>query len=364
MSPPKILHVVSAGELGGAERMLFDLVRHDTESAHAVALYSPSDAIVQAFRERVPELHVRRVRSEGPVAMLARAYGSAEAEWLERAWKSTAANVLHLHTFGAQVVGARVGRALRAPIVRTEHSTRVFDDPSCWALVRSTIEDARVSCSVSEAVRRVALAKAGARLRDARVVPNGVDVDTFSPLPRRSAARKRVAIVGRIEPRKGVDIALEALAPFQDLEIDIVGDGPDAPAIRALARSLGMLGRTRFRGHVTDVHAALGEVDLVVSGARKEGLGLALLEAMAARRLVVATPTGGVPEFLQEGRTGFLAANGSKGALSRAVSRALAVPEATTEAILDRAATLVLSRFSVGAMCRAYAAIYRELLAH
>ena len=196
------------------------------------------------------------------------------------------------------------------------------------------------------------------------VVPNGVDVDTFSPLPRRSAARKRVAIVGRIEPRKGVDIALEALAPFQDLEIDIVGDGPDAPAIRALARSLGMLGRTRFRGHVTDVHAALGEVDLVVSGARKEGLGLALLEAMAARRLVVATPTGGVPEFLQEGRTGFLAANGSKDALSRAVSRALAVPGATTEAILDRAATLVVSRFSVGAMCRAYAAIYRELLAH
>ena len=98
---------------------------------------------------------------------------------VEPARKSTSANVLHLHTFGAQVVGARVGRASRTPIVRTEHSTRVFDDPSCWALVRSTIEDARVSCSVSEAVRRVALAKAGPRLRDARVVPNGVDVDTF-----------------------------------------------------------------------------------------------------------------------------------------------------------------------------------------
>lgn len=364
MSPPKVLHVVSAGELGGAERMLFDLVRHDPESAHAVALFSPSDAIVQAFRERVPELHVRRVRSEGPFAMLARAYGSAETEWLERVRRSSAADILHLHTFGAQVVGARVGRAARAPVVRTEHSTRVFDDPSCWALVRSTISEARVSCSVSEAVRRVAVAKAGGRLGDARVVPNGVDVDTFTRLPSRPHGRKRVAIVGRIEPRKGVDVALEALLPFEDLEIDIVGDGPDAPAIRALARSLGMLGRTRFRGHVADVHAALGEVDLVVSGARKEGLGLALLEAMAARRLVIATPTGGVPEFLEDGRTGFLAANGSKDALSRAVSRALAVPETTTEAILERASAMVLSRFSVRAMCRAYAAIYRELLAH
>jgi glycosyltransferase involved in cell wall biosynthesis len=275
--------------------------------------------------------------------------------------RSSGANILHLHTFGAQVVGARVGRAARAPIVRTEHSTRVFDDPSCWALVRSTLGEARVSCSVSEAVRRVALEKAGARLRDARVVPNGVDVDTFAPLPRRPPGRRRVGVVGRIEPRKGVDVALEALAPFEDVEIDVVGDGPDAPAIRALARSLGMLGRTRFRGHVADVHAALGEVDMVVSGARKEGLGLALLEAMAARRLVVATPTGGVPEFLHDGRTGFLAANGTKEALSRAVARALAVPDTTTEAILERARAAVVSRFSLTAMCRAYAAIYREL---
>lgn len=360
----RILHVVSAGELGGAERMLVDLAKGETIDTHTIALFSPSERVRSTFREEGLRVVERRVRSEGPFAMLVRSLGPADVAWLSGVISDTRADVVHLHTFGSQVVGTRAALARNRAIVRTEHSTRVFDDPSCWAFARFCIPSATVSCAVSAAVLEVARAKAKGTAERMRVVPNGVRLEGFPELPPRVASGpRRAAVVGRLEPRKGIDVVLRAVARVPDLHLDVCGDGPDAPMLRELARRLGIAGRTRFLGHTSEVHAALRDIDVVLSGARKEGLGLALLEAMATGRLVVATPVGGVPEFVVDGATGFLSTDGSPEALARAAVRALGLSVTDRDAILGRARALVVEKYSLGAMRAAYAAIYREALA-
>lgn len=359
----RVLHVVSAGELGGAERMLVDLVRRhpDDRDTHTIALFSPSERVRATFRGEGLHVLERPVRSEGPLAMLVRSLGTSDVTWLEQAILETRADVVHLHTFGSQVVGTRAALAQKRPIVRTEHSTRVFDDPSCWAFVRFCLPRATISCAVSESVRETARKTSRSAVENMRVLPNGVRLDAFSELAGRPpAGRARAAVVGRLEARKGIDVVLRAVARIPELELDVCGDGPDAPALRELARSLGLAGRTRFLGHTSDVHDALRNVDLVVSGARKEGLGLALLEAMAARRLVVATPVGGVPEFVDDGQTGFLSTDETPEALARAIGRALRLTLEAREVILSRARALVVQTYSVDAMRAAYAKVYRE----
>ena len=359
----RVLHVVSAGELGGAERMLVDLAKGETDT-HTIALFSPSERVRSTFREEGLRVVERPVRSEGPLAILVRSLGPADVAWLSGVISDTQADVVHLHTFGSQVVGTRAALGRNRAIVRTEHSTRVFDDPSCWAFARFCIPKATVSCAVSTAVLEVARAKAKGAVARMRVVPNGVRLEGFPELPPRIASGpKRAVVIGRLEPRKGIDIVLRAVARVPDLHLDVCGDGPDAPMLRELARSLGIVGRTRFLGHTSDVLGALRDVDIVLSGARKEGLGLALLEAMATGRVVVATPVGGVPEFVLDGSTGFLATDGSPEGLARAAIRALGMSATHHEALVRRARALVVEKYSLDAMRVAYAAIYREVLA-
>ncbi len=362
----RILHVVSAGELGGAERMLVDLAKDQTHDAHTLALFSPSERVRAAFRDAGLRVLERPVRSEGPLAMLARSLGPRDVAWLSDVIAEDHADLVHLHTFGSQVVGTRAALARNRPIVRTEHSTRVFDDPSCWAFVRFCLPHAKVSCAVSGSVREVARKKGERYVARMRVVANGVRLEAFPALSPRAAhspgRAPRAAVVGRLEPRKGIDVVLRAVARVPRLELDVCGEGPDAPALRELARRLGLSGRTRFLGHTNDVHAALTEVDLVISGARKEGLGLALLEAMASGRIVVATPAGGVPEFVVDGRTGFLAVNGSADALAHAISRALQLSNDARAKMVTQARDLVVRTYSLEGMRAAYAAVYRAAL--
>lgn len=372
----KILHVLSAGEVGGAERMVIDLAR-ETEHRHAFALFAPppkagqADAVRDFFQASGVPLFDRGPVSDGPLGTLRRSLGSDDVSWLVELVHRERIDVLHVHTFGSQGVGTRAALATGRALVRTEHSTRIFDDPSCWVFARRTLPKAHVSCAVSEDVRKTAEKKTRAVTAHMRVVPNGVDLARFPFLPAASARarsgesqRPRLVVVGRLEPRKGVDLVLEAVSRLPHVTLDVVGDGPSGPALQTLARSLGLLGRTRFLGATRNVSAALAEADIVVSGARKEGLGLALLEAMASGRPVVAPRVGGIGEFLREGETGFLAEASAPNervlALTRALDRALATPAPALEALVARARAEVETRYSLEAMHDGYRRAYRD----
>jgi glycosyltransferase involved in cell wall biosynthesis len=168
-------------------------------------------------------------------------------------------------------------------------------------------------------------------------------------------------MVGRLERRKGVDLALEALARVPEATLDIVGDGCERAALERMARALGVAGRVRFHGHLDDTREVLAGADAALSSSREEGLGIALLEAMAMERPVVALPVGGVPEFVKDGETGWLSQARTSEALARAMLDAV-TSGGLRDAFGKAARATVVGAYSMRAMCEGYRAVYEALV--
>ena len=358
-----VVHVVAAGEIGGAERMLVDLARGG-EREHVVALFTPNDALRQLFLRAGLDVEDRGPVREGPLPYLASSLGPLDVRWLARVLRRRRASVVHLHTFASQVLGTRAARRVGARILRTEHSTRAHDDPSCRPFTRWSLPRADVVVCISEHIRRrVArrarlLARRGVRLV---TIHNGVDTERFTPpSPRPLAARVRFCALGRLDPRKGLDVALEALRLVPEAELVVVGDGEARTGLEQLTRRLGLGERVRFEGYAADVREAIAGADVALSSAREEGLGIALLEAMSMARPVVAVPTGGIPEIVAHGETGWLASDRSAPALAEAM-RAACRDAAERQRRGEAARGRVLARFSIEAMRHGYEELYISL---
>lgn len=174
--------------------------------------------------------------------------------------------------------------------------------------------------------------------------------------------------VANLFPRKGHDVMLRALpdilAASPDAHYIIVGSGDSAyeQGLRTLIRDLDLERRVRLVGFQPQVDHFLAAMDLYVHPALLEGFGIAVLEAMAAGRPVVATRTGGLPELLGDGEAGVLVEAGDPQVLARAVSELLRDPRraaALGEAGRMRART----HFSVDAMMEQLTTSYGALLA-
>jgi glycosyltransferase involved in cell wall biosynthesis len=345
----KVVHVVAAGEIGGAEKMLRDLVTNEAD--HAIALFTPNDALRRFFGGL--DVEDRGAVTEGPMSYLRSTLGDRDVSWLAGVLERRGAAIVHLHTFASQVLGTRAALRVGARIVRTEHSTRVYDDPSCWPFSRWSLERADAIVFISEHVARAAARRGHPK---GTIIPNGVDVAHFSPRPReRRPGPTRFVIVGRLDPRKGVDLAIDALAQVPDAELVIVGEGSERAALESKARGVPV----RFLGRVDDVRDAIGDADAALTSAREEGLGIALLEAMAMERPVVGVPIGGIVEVVTP-ETGWIAAARSPAALAAAMREAAATA-AERERRGAAARARVEARFSLSKMREAYAALYRSL---
>ena len=136
-----------------------------------------------------------------------------------------------------------------------------------------------------------------------------------------------------VEPKKGLRVLLEAVSilkqrtPSCDCQVLIVGDGLAREGLEALGRDLGLGGSVVFAGERRDVPRILPILDLFVLPSLYEGFGIAILEAMAAARPVVATTAGGIAEFVDHGRSGLLVEPGNPIALSDAIRTVLGRPD-------------------------------------
>lgn len=144
----------------------------------------------------------------------------------------------------------------------------------------------------------------------------------------------RILAVGRLAADKGFDYLLRAAAELLQggvaLEVEILGDGPEGPALRALAATLGIADRVRFGGWVPfrEVHEAMQRATVLVhpSAGLGDGLPNVIREAMALGTPVVASRIAGIPEALDDGRCGILVPTKDAAALAQGIARLLADP--------------------------------------
>ena len=333
MAECRVLHIVNSLECGGAEHLAVETLR-------ALESRTPWRPILCALtRNHMP----RETAGLGVVELSARGFADALAfarlVRLVRRWRP---EVIHTHLIWSDLWGCAAARlAHTRALVSTAHCTvdrRAASAPLRWACRRAA-RARSWTLAISDAVAAYR-AEQGEPPQRISVLPNAVDVARFAagrgmPMRRAWGVAGDVPLIGcvaRLDPIKGVAVLVRALARLRAAgrppHLVVAGAGPEEAPLRELARTCGVAERVVFTGamprdRIPDLLAAL---DVFVLPSLREGLGIALIEAMAAGRPIVASRVDGIPELISHGETGLLAPPGDAGALARALDLLLARP--------------------------------------
>lgn len=238
---------------------------------------------------------------------------------------------LHEEPFAVATLEALVIRALRrqrAPyaLYSAQNLDKRYPVPFRW-WERWALRHARAVIVCSTEAGEICRRKGFPGVPD--VVPLGVDVERFSPAERRPPAPDapvQVGYVGRLAAHKGVDVLLRAVAGCPDLELTVVGAGPQEEELRQLATARNLRGRVRFVGSATpeQLPGLLRRMDVLAVPSRTtpgwvEQFGRVVVEGMAAGVPVVASDSGSLPDVVGDG--GLLVPEGAPVALGEALRR-------------------------------------------
>lgn len=347
---PTSLHIVKNAlpECTGICRIVRGLAPHAGAHGYAVRVLFLGDGPLAA-----------EMRAEGiPAEVVRWSGGLADAGGalrVSRALRRQRAEIVHWHHGGA---AARwMARASGAQVVGHLHGLAPEEDRAKAARDRFRGADAMIACSAAVA--------ASFAMAHAEVVYAGVEVDAQIPAARAGGGALRLGVLGRLIPLKNVEVAIETVARLQSVgigaELEIAGEGPAEPTLRALAKTLQIEERVRFLGWRADVRPLLATWDVLLIPSRQEGLGLAALEAMAAGRAVIATQVGGLVELVADGVTGRLVPPGNVDALVVCVAE-LARDRARLERMGAAAWGRARTVFTAERMGRQMVGIYDRLL--
>ncbi len=346
----KILYVIWSLGLGGAEQVVIRLAAGlDRKRFHPVicCLNEPGPFANQAAEHGI---EVVALHKRGP-------YDLRVIPRLIRVIRERRIDIVHTHLWGANLWGRLAAKLAGVPVIITEHNVDVWKRWHHVVLDRWLSRWTARLLAVSQHVREFYEAH-GIGLGRWQVIYNGVDTPPTPPSP---APRDVVGWIGRLVPAKAPQVFLEAVARASHqvprLKALIVGDGPLRAELEAQARRLGISDRVIFAGLRQDVPSLLTGMEALVFSSEREGLSIAMLEAMAAGTPVIATRVGGTPELIEDGRTGLLVPSGDARALAEALATVLRDP-ALADRLRQSARERIEREFSLRRMIEAHEHLY------
>lgn len=363
---------------GGAEQLVLTTVKHLNGSgieSGVVALFPPLDLQRELERCGVP------VYCLGLRGRLDFWRGAVN---LARLLRRCRADIVHTHLSYANLYGRIAAFLARVPVVVTslhfcEYSNENLRRPTVrLRILADRLTGRRMNSlfiAVSNAVRDDYRRHLG--LEEIEVLHNYVDIQEFVPPSREARQRMRGALgladddfvvvtVGRLHPEKGQEYVVRAMPQVQAAipraRLLLVGEGPDEARLRAIAAEEGLADVMTFLGSRRDIGKVLAASDVFVFPSIVEALGIALLEAMATGRPVVASGREGILEIVDHGENGLLVEPGDSGQLALAVIRLYENPTLAAS-LAARARETVAKRFSTEVGIPRIEAIYRRLAA-
>jgi len=279
-------------------------------------------------------------------------------------------DLIHTHGYKSDIYGYIANRRSRTPILTTQHSMEL-SPPSLLRLYRvlnfHIMGKFHKIVAVSESIA-AELERRGVPPCKITTINNGIDVAQFStaePSLTQKASRERIiGLVGRLIPEKGgrefLHAAQEVAAKFADVSFYFIGAGPYRNVLSELAGELHIEQRVTFAGERRDMPGVYASLDMLVLPSISEGLPMTLLEALAAKRPVIATRVGGVSKVILHERTGLLVEPGDFAGLRNAMVRLLSDP-ALGRQLGGNGCRLIAQEFSAAAMAQKYMALYQAL---
>lgn len=274
------------------------------------------------------------------------------------ALRAEAPDVLHLHE--PLVPGPTLTALLAgdAPAVGTFHASGYVPPAYVWLrpVMRAVARRLRLRTAVSSDARRLAERWLGGTCL---VLPNGVDVERFAKADPWPADKPAILFVGRHEPRKGLEVLIEAFTGLEgDAALWVAGEGPETKRLQA-----GAPPEVQWLGRISDLELArrLRAAAVFCAPSRHgESFGVVLLEAMAAGTPVVASDIAGYRDVARAGREAVLVEPGDAGALRRALRRVL--DDRALAAELVEAGAARAAGFSMERLAERYLALYESVL--
>jgi glycosyltransferase involved in cell wall biosynthesis len=286
----KVLHVITGLDVGGAEIQLAMLLKYSRHDCDVVTLYNPGPVADQI---RAQGVSVRDIGMRSNTSLNA----------LPRLLSIIAAgryDVVHAHLYRTQIYARPAAKLARVPVVvTTEHSIgdthierrKMTNGVRALYLASEFFSDATIAVS---GIVKERLVNWGVPARKIVIVPNGLDTDAlvFDP-----AARQRVreqfgigpstyviGLLGRLDPNKRIDLAIEAAAPAlgESCKVLVIGRGEDQGRVEAAVARLGVGDHVIFGGFQQDTAAMMSAFDVYLATSRQETFGLSVLEAIAS----------------------------------------------------------------------------------
>jgi len=364
----RVVQLLATGTNGGAQESVVSTVLRLDPSRHETHVISLSHGSTMARLQRLG--YATEVIEEPS--------DERAAELLADRLIELSAQVLHAHMYRAEVVGVaaldiveqRTGH--RPFMVSTVHSSR-FRSPADRELLERITPKINRLIAVSDAIVEKLVAEGRDTTAISRVY-NGVDLERFDEATGGEAIRAELdipadaplaVVVGRLEPEKGHPTLIEAWPVvhhhFPSAHLLVVGEGSERDRLEGLAaahlRAEICCASVHFLGRREDVPQILAAADVVVMPSYREAQGLAIVEALAANRPVIASNVGGIPEMIRSGENGMLVPSQDPSALASAIAL-LFRDRALATRLAHAGHALVHEKFCVDDMLRDIEAIY------
>lgn len=358
-----ILHLIETGGPGGAEQMLLRLAdEYGRRGFSQLVCLRKEGWLADEVRRRGLPLEIR------PLGRL------PDLKWLHelrRVARTYGVMAIHSHEFAMNVRGAVLAKWLGTPSVATVHGKGYYGEKWTRRLAYRITSRLTKLVAVSEDIRNNLITPVGINPHRTSVIPNGVDTERFRfDAEKRQIMRARLGVrddqlllgsVGNYYPVKGHRYLVDAMARLitvnRNVKLVMAGQGPLADELRKRAIEKAVGKHIQIVGYIEDTPGFLSALDIFVMPSLSEGQPLALLEAAANGRCIVATNVGGIPELLVDGETGVIVPPGDADALFNALARLMAEPDMRTVLAAGATAT-AQKRWSI----RRTADRYLELL--
>jgi glycosyltransferase involved in cell wall biosynthesis len=355
----KVCHIIDGLGIGGAERHLVNVV-NAMDCTEKMVVCIGKEMTGPSFQEKLdPSVNLEMVRirfRNWPIRVVK----------LASLLRRHRIDVVHTHMYRANLYGGLAAWLAKRPVVVTsEHGENPWKKPYHRWLERNVISGiADIRLCVSQKILDTRKFDDRVPEEKLKLTING----TVLPETERRSDKNDVTIigsVGRLVDAKDYSGLLRAAAilksRYYKFQLCLVGDGPEMIALNHLRHELDLDDVVKFVGTVTDVDAYYRKFDIYVSSSKREGLPVALLEAMANRLPIVATDVGACAETICDGEGGIIIPPNSPGILADALARLLDDP-ILRDKFREAARLRIEKYFSVSRVAQDYLTLYQQIL--
>jgi glycosyltransferase involved in cell wall biosynthesis len=368
---PRVLHLISSSGFLGAENVVLELAKETTKAGFWVTI-----GIIENRNNLHMEL-AERAREEGLKVHISPCKGRFDSKTIASIRDfifSEQPNILHSHGYKSNFYAWRALSGRKIPWVITNHGKRVGMKLSVYNWLNIIVMKKAAKIVAVSQVLADEMIKQGISSTKIVVIDNGVDLQRFTDLQENNDMRKSfglngnnkiIGIVGSMTEEKGhlylLEAARQVVEKYPECRFLLVGDGVQRRLLEEKTANLGLNGKVLFTGSRKDVPEILSILDAFILPSLKEGLPMALLEAMASKIPVIATSVGAIPKMVEDSINGLLIPPKNSDAISEAINKMLSNGDSTKE-MATKGFEKVRDHYSSDIMAKKYLALYNDLL--